>query len=174
MVRVAGRFPEGVSVDEIGGEPEIDLPRRTLQRRLAKLVEERRLTIDGRGRGSRYRIPQIEGTIRPSTGTLTNEGHTPSAETYIRISSEGETIKQAVRSPIQERQPVGYNREFLDGYRPNETFYLPVDVRERLVQMGGFPQGNCPAGTYAQQIYHRLLIDLSWNSSRLEGNTYSH
>lgn len=30
-----------------------------------------------------------------------------------------------------------------------------------------------PAGTYARQILSRLLIDLSWNSSRLEGNTYS-
>jgi hypothetical protein len=30
-----------------------------------------------------------------------------------------------------------------------------------------------PAGTYGRQIFHRILIDLSWNSSRLEGNTYS-
>jgi hypothetical protein len=30
-----------------------------------------------------------------------------------------------------------------------------------------------PAGTYARQIPDRLLIDLAWNSSRLEGNTYS-
>jgi Fic family protein len=30
-----------------------------------------------------------------------------------------------------------------------------------------------PAGTYARQLANRLLIDLSWNSSRLEGNTYS-
>ena len=30
-----------------------------------------------------------------------------------------------------------------------------------------------PAGTYARQILNRLLIDLSWNSSRLEGNIYS-
>lgn len=30
-----------------------------------------------------------------------------------------------------------------------------------------------PAGTYAKRIVERLLIDLSWNSSRLEGNTYS-
>lgn len=29
------------------------------------------------------------------------------------------------------------------------------------------------AGTYARQILSRLLIDLSWASSRLEGNTYS-
>ncbi len=29
------------------------------------------------------------------------------------------------------------------------------------------------AGTYIRQILDRLLIDLSWASSRLEGNTYS-
>lgn len=33
--------------------------------------------------------------------------------------------------------------------------------------------GQEPAGTYAHQILSRLLIELSWNSSRLEGNTYS-
>ncbi len=30
-----------------------------------------------------------------------------------------------------------------------------------------------PAGTFARDILNRLLIDLSWASSRLEGNTYS-
>ena len=29
-----------------------------------------------------------------------------------------------------------------------------------------------PAGTYARRILDRLLTDLSWNSSRLEGNTF--
>ena len=32
---------------------------------------------------------------------------------------------------------------------------------------------TCALPIYARQIFHRLLIDLSWNSSRLEGNTYS-
>ena len=39
--------------------------------------------------------------------------------------------------------------------------------------MGATKTGVEPAGTYAKQILSRLLIDLSWNSSRLEGNTYS-
>ena len=30
-----------------------------------------------------------------------------------------------------------------------------------------------PAGTYVKKVLNRLLIDLPWNSSRLEGNTYS-
>ena len=32
---------------------------------------------------------------------------------------------------------------------------------------------GCCSGVWARRIYSRLLIDLSWNSSRLEGNTYS-
>jgi hypothetical protein len=39
--------------------------------------------------------------------------------------------------------------------------------------VGTTKTGVEPAGTYAKQILSRLLIDLSWNSSRLEGNTYS-
>jgi len=42
-----------------------------------------------------------------------------------------------------------------------------------LLEIGRPPGGERPAGTYARTIYGRLLIDLSWNSSRLEGNTYS-
>jgi Fic family protein len=32
---------------------------------------------------------------------------------------------------------------------------------------------NLPAGTYARKIFNHLLINLSYNSARLEGNTYS-
>jgi hypothetical protein len=62
---------------------------------------------------------------------------------------------------------------FVDAYRPNKTFYLSGEIRKRLDEKGHSRDGGRPAGTYARQIFHRLLIDLSWNSSRLEGNTYS-
>ena len=39
--------------------------------------------------------------------------------------------------------------------------------------MGQLVQTSEPAGTHARRILDRMLIDLSWNSSRLEGNTYS-
>ena len=71
------------------------------------------------------------------------------------------------------RKPVGYNRVFLDNYRPNETYYLSQSIRDELLSQGQAVSSNEPAGTYARQLANRLLIDLSWNSSRLEGNTYS-
>ncbi|HVW70855.1 MAG TPA: Fic family protein [Steroidobacteraceae bacterium] len=74
---------------------------------------------------------------------------------------------------MTDRPPVGYERGFLEGYIPNETAYLPEIIRTHLQELGRTPNGNRPAGTYARDILNRLLIDLSWSSSRLEGNTYS-
>ena len=71
------------------------------------------------------------------------------------------------------RTPVGYNQGFLEAYYPNETHYLPLELREQLRQIGTPPDDERPAGTFAREILKRLLIDLSWASSRLEGNTYS-
>jgi hypothetical protein len=54
-----------------------------------------------------------------------------------------------------------------------ETAYLSAAERAHLRKIGTQQSGQMPAGTYAKHILNRLLIDLSWNSSRLEGNTYS-
>lgn len=170
VLQAVARFPDGASLEDITGTLEIKFPRRTLQRRLALLVAQKRLAVEGRGRGSRYRASVI---LQPGAGRLVAHGHEPALEVYIPVSSEGKAIKQAVREPIQNRKPAGYNRAFLDAYRPNETFYLPPETRQNLLELGRSPNGERPGGTYARQIFSRLLIDLSWNSSRLEGNTYS-
>lgn len=170
VLQVVVRFPEGASIEDIDGAIQAKVPRRTLQRRLALLIEQKRLIIEGRSRGSRYRLPVIAKAVGLIAATATVQGR---GEVYIPVSPEGETIKQAVRAPIQNRSPVGYNRQFLDTYRPNDTFYLASETRQRLLEMGRSTDGQRPAGTYARQVYRRLLVDLSWNSSRLEGNTYS-
>lgn len=82
-------------------------------------------------------------------------------------------IEAHVRQPVQKRNPVGYNRAFLDNYQPNASFYLSESIRAELLAHGQVANTKEPAGAYARHIVHRLLIDLSWNSSRLEGNTYS-
>jgi hypothetical protein len=64
---------------------------------------------------------------------------------------------------------VSYQREFVDGYRPNESALLPASLSATLHEQGRL-QGQQPAGTYARRVLEQLLIDLSWYSSRLEGN----
>ena len=52
-------------------------------------------------------------------------------------------------------------------------FYFPLSLRTQLHKAGKRSQHEDVPGTYAHKIFDRLLIDLSYNSSRLEGNTYS-
>lgn len=170
LAAVAAR-PEGVPVRIIREGLPYDLPPRMLQRRLALLVEQKRLIAEGQRKGRRYRVPVTstgKGNLVAGSATVEARG-----EVYVPISPEAEAIKRVVRAPIQNRRPVGYQRAFLDDYRPNETHYLPAETRQRLLEVGRPREGERPAGTYARTIYSRLLIDLSWNSSRLEGNTYS-
>ena len=57
---------------------------------------------------------------------------------------------------------------------PNRTQYLPDKIRTHLRNIGTLKEpGQTADGTYPPVLVNRLLIDLSWASSRLEGNTYS-
>lgn len=148
----------------------LNLDRRTLQRRLGELIKAKRVLKEGEGRASRYLLAPIaaEVNIIEAPDVLVAV-----AEVYVPLSPEGQAIKALVRRPIQERQPVGYNRAFLEGYEPNTSAYLPDSVRNHLRALGRSPAMDRTAGTYARDILNRLMIDLSWASSRLEGNTYS-
>lgn len=91
----------------------------------------------------------------------------------IPLSHESKTLLKHVSKPLQARTPVGYMQGFLRSYEPNQTYYLSEPQRIKLLNVGRVEDKVRPAGTYARNILNRLLIDLSWNSSRLEGNTYS-
>ena len=159
-------FPDGASPEEIRTALKWPVSHvRTMQRRLATLVKENRLLVEGASRARRYRLPNDPAAASVMTLVRKNEFGIP-------LSAEAENIRERVLEPIHLRLPVGYNREFLGQYRPNNTNYLSDITRRHLLEIGG-SHGDLPAGTYAKQILNRLLIDLSWNSSRLEGNTYS-
>jgi Fic/DOC family len=162
--------PEGVTAQQIADALAEPPPRRTLQYRLKSLVDHRRLVMEGEGRWARYRVPRtVTGeAVLVGAGALEAK-----ADLLIPLSAAGKEIQAYVRKPPEARQPAGYDRAFLDSYRPNESFYLTADERAHLRAVGTPKIAAQPAGTYAKQILNRLLIDLSWNSSRLEGNTYS-
>lgn len=165
------RHPDGVRMDDLHAALADIVSRRTLQRRLGELVEHEQVDTEGRGRGLRYRRPPRNSAV--DITERVNATDEIRGETYIPVSSAGQEVLDYVRQPVQGRKPVGYNRDFLEGYRPNETRYLPPDVCDHLHNIGRSPDGERPAGTYARDILGRLLIDLSWASSRLEGNTYT-
>jgi len=163
IIETVIRLSGVASIEEIAGALTQPMPRRTLQRRIALLVAQKRILPEGDGSGRRYRLPVTEEKAA-------KPGRVKDA---LVFSAEAEAVRDIVALPISKRQPVGYDRAFLDRYRPNESFYLSPEIREHLLSLGAVAGERLPPGTYVRQIFNRLLIDLSWNSSRLEGNTYS-
>ena len=166
------QHPDGLTAQQIDDALQSAPPRRTLQYRLKSLVASKRLVMEGTGRWARYRAPRAISLTadvvgRPGTISATLDVLPPLSEPAVEI-------REHVRRPTVSRTPVGYDREFLDSYRPNETFYLSESERALLRNIGRPKTAqHQPAGTYAKRLLDRLLLDLSWNSSRLEGNTYS-
>jgi fido (protein-threonine AMPylation protein) len=147
--------------------------RRTAQRTLSQLLEAGRIRAQGEARARRY-FPLEVGSAGASTSTPTDHAFSPDAfPEAITLSADSRDILTYVDKPMPARKPVGYQTDFLDSYIPNKTAYLSPALRRQLLKMGSTAQADAPAGTYSREILGRLLIDLSWASSHLEGNTYS-
>ncbi len=152
---------------------------RTLLRRIELLVKQGRIEAEGETNRRIYRLNPNGLVGRAAMAAATppetevREGKISPEEGYIPLSRQAAEVFAMIRLPLVEREPTTYHRRFLESYIPGRTWYLPQTVRERLREMGRNPDGDRPAGTYAREILGRLLIDLAWASSRLEGNTYS-
>ncbi len=165
IVEVVASSGSGASVGDLMADDRLNLKRRTLQRRLDLLSGQGRLVTQGEGRGRRYLVPRL--AIGPADDAR------PSTTEVDWLSAEAHEIRTVITRPLSKRRPVGYDTSFLGSYQPNATYYLPAETRRRLAAIGQVGITDLPAGTYLRQILDRLLIDLAWNSSRLEGNTYS-
>lgn len=143
--------------------------RKAIRRILNALIERGTLQAKGAARARVYFLK--EGLV--STKIASPPAGEEAAFKDIPLSANSKELLAYVSKSIQARTPVGYNQDFLRSYKPNQTFYLNPSLRTELLGVGRAENAVRPAGTYARNILSRLLIDLSWNSSRLEGNTYS-
>lgn len=76
--------------------------------------------------------------------------------------------------PAHLRPSVPYDSSRIDGYVPNVTRWLPPQSAARMRDAAGKVAHRLDASTYSRRIAERFLIDLSWASSHLEGNTYEY
>ncbi|MBM3199244.1 MAG: Fic family protein, partial [Chlamydiae bacterium] len=136
-----------------------DFKERSVRRWLQLLVCEGMVEKLGRRKSTKYIIVKRPQKV--------------SDEVSGCFSSASLAAISIMKKPIFDRQPVTYNEEWLESYRPNHDYYFDEEMRSQLLSMGKRIEDQDPAGTYACKIFNRLLIDLSYNSSRLEGNTYS-
>ena len=162
--------PAGLSLSDL----EILLPkiaRRTLQRVLAQAIQEKRLLTTGVGRATRYH-PAANSTASFQSKQVKR----PIPPLQIKWSVAAQKSIDYILQPITKRKPVGYQQSLLEAYVPNQTSYLSKEVCASLEGMGRAHHSTHKSeltATVAKNVLSRLLVDLSWASSRLEGNTYS-
>ncbi len=144
----------------------------TVKRMLSRLAVEMRVEVTGKARATRYHL--LATSIPVAVGQTAAQP--PIVQTPSRFappwSAASLELRERLALPLAARLPVTYRREFVDDYKPNETFLLPRKLGEELAALGRLP-GQLPAGTYVRKVLEQLLIDLSWSSSHLEGNRYT-
>ncbi len=175
ILRTIQQLPSGARIGELLESPACShIARRTLIRRLQGLLSQGVLTKSGGGRSVRYFLAEQErNTPVYSVGFAPEQSMVREAEAPSWLSPDSMEIRKELSHPITERTPVGYDIDFLESYQPNQTTYLRESDRAQLQEVGEVGISDLPAGTHLRKVMDRLLIDLSWNSSRLEGNTYS-
>ena len=170
IVKALESAEESLSAQQINAQLPYKLPLRTLQYQLRKLVKQQVITQEGKGRATRYCQANLNYQIPKA---LRSEQIKEPEEAPFALSEAAKQTQTYLRQSINKRKTVGYDYAFLNSYRPNVSSYLTKNERQHLKAIGSQKIAPQPAGTYAKHIMNRLLIDLSWNSSRLEGNTYS-
>jgi len=160
IIEILEQHPDGLSRGEISNNLSFDIENKTLYRKLSQLFTANLIQKTGDRRATKYF--HLETGKKPDKDI--------SHPIFSEISMKA---LKYLDNPTHSRPVMSYNRAFLDEYVPNETHYVPLEAREQLRKQGVRLDKELTAGTYAKQICERLLIDLSYNSSRLEGNTYS-
>ncbi|MEI6789893.1 MAG: Fic family protein [Myxococcaceae bacterium] len=153
VLRLLGQENDPINLPELLAKLPHDYAERSTRRWLDELIVEGFVQKSGQKRSTKYQVVKRKDNRY--------------------FSLESVQILAQVRQPIYQRLPVSYQEQWFNSYEPNISFYLSPAFRDQLRQAGTRLKINDAAGTYAHQIFNRLLIDLSYNSSRLEGNTYS-
>ncbi len=160
---VLEQSPEGLSRSQIAGKLDFYINNKTLQRRLSSLLRAGRIVKSGNKKAAKYYPVTLQHKFK---------GRNDQNKDNI-FSQESKNALDFLQSSIHYRTIVSYKKSYIEQYVPNETDYVSKELREVLFREGKRYNSALAAGTYARQICQRLLIDLSYNSSRLEGNTYS-
>lgn len=185
------RHSPGLSLLQLQNQLRGSVSRRTLSRRISALLAANRIHRRGEARSTRYvhgpaptaarveREGRAGGATAPAIAAAGKAGEpagqfeTSEGVVTIELSPIARDILEYVSRPAAGRTPRGYERRLLDEYVPNKSAYIPDKIKVHLHKIGKPIVAERAAGTFARDILSRFLIDLSWASSRLEGNTYS-
>ncbi|MEF2175212.1 MAG: Fic family protein [Candidatus Absconditabacteria bacterium] len=85
-----------------------------------------------------------------------------------------ESLEQYFSTPTWERKKANYNPDFLRNYKPNKTYFFSENNLQKLQNSTLDLPIDTDFYKTNKRFLETLLIDLTFASSYLEGNTYSY
>lgn len=153
-------------------EQALQTSRPTINRALRDLLSKGFLKKLGDGRSTRYEATDAAKAAVEPSALSTSATSTSAGPGLLQWSPAALPLVKTLRAPLGTRTPVGYDSSFVGNYIPNQSSLLPPQLATDLFNAGR-SRDQLPAGTYVREVLEQLLIDLSWSSSRLEGNNKS-
>lgn len=173
ILKALGRATHPLSRGEISEFLPTPPSPKTIQRRIQELCEDGMVESSGHLSGKKYALASSTNLVSEATDSSSKADTKEKPVKREVFSKESLAKLKYLETPSFARKKTSYNTSLLENYIPNETQYINNQQRESMVKAGIRFDKEFAAGTYAKNIIQRLLIDLSYNSSRLEGNTYS-
>lgn len=91
------------------------------------------------------------------------------ATVYHTTPKDPKHLRMAI--PAELRKPVHYRPEIFNGHTPDQTCWIPKQDKANILSLIGKRFGN--ASTYTRAVSGKLMADISYASSKMEGNTYT-
>src|ERR1700748_2657902 len=124
---VLSQFKDGASIENLKSVSGLDIELRTMQRRLEKLQEQGQISLSGKTRSTLYHFVG---------DSADKEGKAQQDKLQVPLTGGGKKILASISRARHLRSPVGYNRYFLQLYRPNIDSYLTTEEKQKLAEMG--------------------------------------
>ncbi len=148
----------------------------------SKIIENHILNIiDHHNKAGRKRIEEglaAHGIVAEKTTVLRHINKLVSAGILLRQGSGRSTVylrddlHAYFELPPTERPAKGYDFSLLDRYEPNGEGFFTKQELALLARNSEFVIED--ASTYLKNLYLKLVVDLSYASSKFEGNTYTY
>jgi hypothetical protein len=152
VLKAVANKPNGATLIEVAAQLSPFAAQRNVQRWLAVLVEQNRVVRVGLSTASRYKLRDAE-----------------EADDLPQVSVLGQSIWRLVNQPANVRTPSQYHRDWLDAYRPNQTYFIPEQARTELRAPIAASSGAAAVTRWREPgVLSQIATDLAWRSGWLE------
>lgn len=176
IISLLRTHPEGMTLAGIRKAlSEQPIAYRTSQRRISDLLSSRFIMAQGKARARTFRpvMSAPESYETPTYPTTPQPPPGPQPEGDVELSAEALEQFQLVSQKGHLRGLSQYRQELLESYVPNQTQYIDDGTLARLMDLGKRRSHLVTETSELKRMYDRFLVDLSWNSARLDGYSYS-